>query len=94
MEGFTEVILKTKPMNSPMSEKWDKKGGEISIADNITWTYTNKSGISVSYPNGFPDFTPYFHPNVKSVKIEVHSPKSNPKDFENENIAVKTYKRY
>ncbi|MES1041790.1 T7SS effector LXG polymorphic toxin [Peribacillus simplex] len=92
VEDVTKEILKTKPMNSPIPEKWYKKGGEISIDDNGTWTYTNKSGISVSYPNGYPDFTPYVHPNVEPVKIEVHSPKNNPKDFENANIAAKLSK--
>ncbi|QNU03384.1 T7SS effector LXG polymorphic toxin [Peribacillus butanolivorans] len=92
VEDVTKEILRTKPMNSPIPEKWYKKGGEISIDDNGTWTYTNKSGISVSYPNGYPDFTPYVHPNVEPVKIEVHSPKNNPKDFENANIAAKLTK--
>lgn len=89
---FTTEVLKAKPMNSPIPKKWYKKGGNISIDDNGTWTYTNKSGVSVSYPNGYPDFTPYTHPNVKSVKIDLHSPKNNPKDFENANIAAKLTK--
>ncbi|RFB61153.1 HNH endonuclease [Bacillus thuringiensis] len=89
LEDITSEILKTKPMNSPKPDKWYKKGGSISIDDNGTWTYTNKSGVSVNYPNGYPDFTPYMHPNVKPVQIEVHSPKNNPKDFENANIAAK-----
>ncbi|MEF2093304.1 T7SS effector LXG polymorphic toxin [Bacillus sp. CFBP9009] len=92
VEDVTKEILKTKPMNSPIPEKWYKKGGKISIDDNGIWTYTNKSGISVSYPNGYPDFTSYVHPNVEPVKIEVHSPKNNPKDFENANIAAKLTK--
>ncbi|MCD1158994.1 T7SS effector LXG polymorphic toxin [Peribacillus frigoritolerans] len=92
VEDVTKEILKTKPMNSPIPEKWYKKGGKISIDDNGIWTYTNKSGISVSYPNGYPDFTPYVHPNVEPIKIEVHSPKNNPKDFENANIAAKLSK--
>lgn len=92
VEDVTKEILRTKPMNSPIPEKWYKKGGKISIDDNGTWTYINKSGISVSYPNGYPDFTPYVHPNVEPVKIEVHSPKNNPKDFENANIAAKLSK--
>ncbi|MGG0417404.1 HNH endonuclease [Priestia aryabhattai] len=79
-------------MNSPIPEKWYKKGGSISIENNGTWTYTNKSGTSVSYPNGYPDFTPFMHPNVKPVKIEVHSPKNNPKDFENANKAARLTK--
>ncbi|MED4013006.1 HNH endonuclease, partial [Priestia aryabhattai] len=92
IEDFTKEILETKPMNSPIPEKWYKKGGSISIENNGTWTYTNKSGTSVSYPNGYPDFTPFMHPNVKPVKIEVHSPKNNPKDFENANKAARLTK--
>ncbi|MGE7602592.1 HNH endonuclease [Peribacillus sp. NPDC097675] len=92
IEDFTKEILETKPMNSPIPEKWYKKGGSISIEDNGTWTYTNKSGTSVSYPNGYPDFTPYMHPNVKPVKIKVYSPKNNPKDFENANKAARLTK--
>ncbi|MDQ0213945.1 putative ribonuclease toxin of YeeF-YezG toxin-antitoxin module [Oikeobacillus pervagus] len=92
IEDFTKEILETKPMNSPIPEKWYKKGGSIFIENNGTWTYTNKSGTSVSYPNGFPDFTPFMHPNVKPVKIEVHSPKNNPKDFENANKAARLTK--
>ncbi|QXE03496.1 HNH endonuclease [Terribacillus sp. DMT04] len=92
IEDFTKEILETKPMNSPVPEKWYKKGGSISIEDNDTWTYTNKSGVSVRYPDGYPDFTPYMHPNVKPVKIEIHSPKNNPKDFENANKAARLAK--
>ncbi len=92
IEDFTKEILETKPMNSPIPEKWYKKGGSIFIENNGTWTYINKSGTSVSYPNGYPDFTPFMHPNVKPVKIEVHSPKNNPKDFENANKAARLTK--
>lgn len=81
----TKDILETKPINSLKPDKWYKKGGIISVDDNGTWTYTNKFGTTVSYQNGFPDFTPYIHPNVKPVTIEVHTPKNNPKDFGNAN---------
>ncbi|MFB1050041.1 HNH endonuclease [Paraliobacillus sp. JSM ZJ581] len=92
IEDFTKEILEIKPMNSPIPEKWYEKGGSISIENNGTWTYTNKSGASVSYPNGYPNFTPFMHPNVKPVKIGVHSPKNNPKDFENANKAARLTK--
>ena len=72
-------------MNSPLPERWYGKGGSISIDDKGTWRYTNKDGKSVSYPNGYTDFSPYYHP-VKSVEIKVSSPKNNAKDFENANI--------
>ncbi|MGG0656873.1 HNH endonuclease [Rummeliibacillus pycnus] len=92
LEDFTKEILETKPMNSPIPKKWLDKGGKISIDSEGTWTYTNKSGVSVRYPDGYPDFTPFMHPNVKPVKIEVNSPKNNPKDFENANIEAKLSK--
>jgi hypothetical protein len=68
-------------MNSPTPEKWYKKGGSISINEEGTWTYTNKEGQSVSYPNGYPDFTEYAHPTVKPVEIEVSTPKNPQTDF-------------
>ncbi|WP_246140811.1 HNH endonuclease [Bacillus marasmi] len=92
LEDFTKEILETKPMNSPIPKKWLDKGGEISIDSDGTWTYTNKSGVSVRYPDGYPDFTPFMHPNVEPVKIEVQSPKNNPKDFENANLEAKLTK--
>jgi hypothetical protein len=92
LEDFTKEILETKPMNSPLPKKWYDKGGKISIDSDGTWTYTNKSGVSVRYPDGFPDFTPFMHPNVKPVKIEIQSPKNNPKDFENANKEAKLTK--
>ncbi|QNK86773.1 HNH endonuclease [Sporosarcina sp. resist] len=92
LEDFTKEILKNKPMNSPIPEKWYKKGGDISVDSDGTWKYTNKTGISIRYPDGYPDFIPYKHPNVESIKIEVHSPKNNPKDFENANKAAKLSK--
>ncbi|WP_430134260.1 HNH endonuclease [Priestia aryabhattai] len=92
LEDFNKEILETKPMNSPIPKKWYDKGGEIHIESDGTWTYTNNSGVSVRYPDGYPDFTPFMHPNVEPVKIEVHSPKNNPKDFENANIEAKLSK--
>ncbi|PFG12304.1 HNH endonuclease [Bacillus sp. es.036] len=89
IQNISKEILEFKPMNSPKPDKWYKKGGSIFIDDNGVWTYTNKSGVSVRYPNGYPDFKPYMHPNVQPVKIEVYSPKNNPKDFENANKAAK-----
>ncbi|MED4281084.1 HNH endonuclease [Priestia megaterium] len=77
---------------SLLEDPRDRYKGSISIENNGTWTYTNKSGTSVSYPNGYPDLPPFMHPNVKPVKIEVHSPKNNPKDFENENKAARLTK--
>lgn len=85
LSDFTKEIMKTKPMNSRVPKKWYDKGGTISIDENGTWTYTNKNGISVSYPGGYPDFSPYYHPTVAPVIIKVSSPKNNHKDFENAN---------
>ncbi|MDM5154704.1 hypothetical protein QUF88_12935 [Bacillus sp. DX1.1] len=87
LEDFTKEVLKTKPMNSPRPERWLlKQGGKISIDDKGVWTYTNKNEQSVRYPNGYPDFTPYAHPDIPPVTIKVHSPKNNQKDFEAANV--------
>ena len=81
LEDFSKEVLETKPMNSPTPEKWLKKGGSISIDEKGIWTYTNKTGKTVSYPNGYPDFTKYTHPTVKPVEIEVAIPKNPQADF-------------
>lgn len=70
-----------KPQNSPDPEKWKKKGGSVTIDENGTWTYTNKNGKSVSYPDGFPDFTPYAHPTVQPVVIQIASPTNRATDY-------------
>ncbi|MFC9711519.1 HNH endonuclease [Paenibacillus sp. NPDC056933] len=82
LSDITEEIMATKPKYARIPEKWYAKGGHISIDEKGVWTYTNKSGISISYPNGFPDFSKYYHPNVKPVKIEYAQPKNYPKDYE------------
>jgi hypothetical protein len=86
LSDFTKEVLETKPMNSPTPEKWFKKGGSISIDENGTWTYTNKIGQSVSYPNGYPDFSPYAHPTVEPVTIKVAKPKNPQLDFKEANV--------
>ncbi|MGF7046816.1 hypothetical protein J2T13_001318 [Paenibacillus sp. DS2015] len=82
LSDITEEIMATKPKYARIPERWYAKGGHISIDEKGVWTYTNKSGISISYPNGFPDFSKYYHPNVKPVKIEYAQPKNYPKDYE------------
>ncbi|NMF01395.1 HNH endonuclease [Aneurinibacillus aneurinilyticus] len=77
--------MKTKPKNSPVPEKWYKKGGTISIDENGTWTYTNKKGQSVSYPDSYPDFSMYTHPTVKPVEIEFTKPTNRPTDYKKAN---------
>ncbi|MBA5868949.1 MAG: hypothetical protein GDA68_02920 [Nitrospira sp. CR2.1] len=51
---------KDKPKYAPSIEKWEKKGGEISVSANGTWTYTDWEGNSVPYRNGFPVFPKRF----------------------------------
>ena len=80
LEDFTDEILETKPMNSPVPEKWLGKKVEYLIDENGMWTYTNKEGQSVSYPNGYPDFSEYTT-TVQPVEIEVASPKNPQADF-------------
>jgi hypothetical protein len=92
LSDFTKEIMETKPMNSPVPEKWYKKGGNISIDENGTWTYTNKKGQSVSYPDGYPDFSKYYHPTVEPVEIEVAIPKNPQADYKAANEAAKLNK--
>ncbi len=53
--NIPEIILKTKPLYSPVVVKWLEKGGRISIK-NGNWEYTDSRGISVTYKNNYPDF--------------------------------------
>ncbi|WP_181676267.1 T7SS effector LXG polymorphic toxin [Listeria rustica] len=81
MKNISKKIMATKPMNSPVPEKWIKKGGSIAIDSKGTWSYTNKNGQTVRYPDGYPDFTDYSHPSIKPVQIKVMSPKNPQADF-------------
>jgi hypothetical protein len=92
-DTIPEDILLTKPEYSRVPEKWlNEKNGTISIDSNGVWTYTNKRGISVSYINGYPDFTPFYHPTVGPVKIKVSKPTDRPKDNKAANKAAKLNK--
>ncbi|ANB60857.1 HNH endonuclease [Anoxybacteroides amylolyticum] len=75
---FTKGELATKPKNSPDPDKWQKKGGKITIDENGTWTYHDWEGNSVTYPWGYPDFK-----GAGMVKQEVQIGKfeSYDKDF-------------
>ncbi|MGR6545222.1 HNH endonuclease [Paenibacillus tundrae] len=86
LSDFTKEIMETKPMNSPVPKKWYNKGGTISIDENGTWTYTNKKGQSVSYPDGYPDFSEYYHPTVEPVEIKFASPTNRPADYKAANL--------
>ncbi|MBC1458843.1 T7SS effector LXG polymorphic toxin [Listeria newyorkensis] len=86
MKTFSKKLMATKPMNSPVPDKWIKKGGSISIDGKGTWSYTNTKGQTVKYPNGYPDFSEYRHPGVKPVQIEFANPTSRPNDYKAANI--------
>jgi len=81
LENLTDDLLASKPLNSKNPETWIKKGGKIEIDELGNWKYTNQSGKSVTYTNGYPDFSPYKHPNVEPVKIEVATPKNYANDY-------------
>ncbi|MFB5085595.1 hypothetical protein PGC35_00035 [Psychrobacillus sp. PGGUH221] len=83
---FTKEQLATTPLYSPITEKWIKKGGTVKIDEDRTWVYTNKKGLTVRYPDGYPDFTEYAHPTVKPVEIEIASPTNRALDYKNANI--------
>ena len=59
-EQFTKELRKKKPKYSPSIDKWlgGNLGGvgTISIAQNGVWTYHDREGHSVSYPDEYPDF--------------------------------------
>ena len=71
LEDFTKEVLETKPRNSPVPEKWYERGGEISIDKDGVWIYTNKKGITVSYKNGFPDFSPTIILQLNLLKLNL-----------------------
>ena len=56
LETLTRELLATKPQYSPVPEKWLGRKGSISVDTEGVWTYTNADGVSVRYPNGYPDF--------------------------------------
>jgi hypothetical protein len=40
----------------------------------------------VSYPDGYPDFSEYYHPTVKPVEIKFASPTNRPADYKAANL--------
>jgi len=57
-----------KPPNSPTLEKWLNRGGTVYVEIATgTWVYTNATGVTVRYPDGNPDFSPYA---VQSVEVD------------------------
>jgi hypothetical protein len=56
IRNFTKEELATKPKNSPNPEKWQKKGGKITIEEDDTWVYHHRNGNVVRYSDGYPDF--------------------------------------
>ncbi len=78
--NLTKKQLATKPKHSPDPNNWVRKGGNVEVNDKGTWTYTNKKGQSVSYPDGYPDFSKYMHPTVKPVKIKIKNPENRSAD--------------
>ena len=55
-DDLTGEVLETKPSHSPNPEKWIENGGSISIDADGIWSYTSKTGETVSYIDGYPDF--------------------------------------
>lgn len=82
--------VKTRKPLQPNREKWIKNGGKVDVNKDGTVTYTNKDGQPVTYnKDGYPDFTPYAHPTVEPVEIEVANPTNRPADFKAANEAAK-----
>ena len=69
-----EASPKKKPLNSPSPKKWKANGGTV----DADWTYTDKHGNKVPYPNGYPDFKAGGH--VKA-EVEIKQKGNHTSDF-------------
>ena len=89
-----EGILNAGP-NAPRFERWINRGGSVELMPEGHFRYTaeidvlgQRQRVSVEYPDGYPDFTPFMtHPSgVRSVEFEVTG--HNPTDFRRANEAA------
>ena len=55
-DSITPQLLRTKPKYARQPKSWLEQGGRIHIDKNGNWIYTDASGISVRYKDGYPDF--------------------------------------
>ena len=66
-------IKEQKPDNSPNIVKWFDQGGTLEVAEKDgkpVWNYTNPEGITVSYVDGYPVFSPETkHPYIDDIDI-------------------------
>ncbi|MGI5970391.1 MAG: hypothetical protein ACOX7P_01525 [Oscillospiraceae bacterium] len=65
-------ILLTKPLYSPVVDKWLDNGGKISVKNGI-WEYINQQGVSVTYKNGYPDFKVHLSSKSRHIKSPVRT---------------------
>ena len=74
-----EGILNAGP-NAPRFERWINRGGSVELMSEGHFRYSaeievlgQRRRVSVEYPDGYPDFTPFMtHPSgVRSVEIEM-----------------------
>jgi hypothetical protein len=54
-----------KPPYSPDPTNWVNKGGSYTTNADGSWTYTDWESNSVTYTNGYPDFSPYARQQVQ-----------------------------
>ncbi|MBC1433769.1 hypothetical protein HB848_00250 [Listeria rocourtiae] len=76
-DKFPKELLKNKPSNSPVPDKWLNKGGKLDIVGD-TWKYTDWEGNTISYRNGFPDFK---ENGFVKQEVQLKEFTTRPKDF-------------
>jgi RHS repeat-associated protein len=88
MQALEDLGLINKPPNAPNIENWISKGGTVNLNDDGSMTYTRADGVSVTYRNGYPDFSSFeTHPSgVTSVQIAQST--NRDADFRAANIAA------
>ena len=71
--GVTKYVKECKPLYSPTPRNWFIKGGSIEISIDefrSIWKYTNSSGVSVSYIDGYIRFDENsLHPTIPEIDI-------------------------
>lgn len=70
-----------KPSNSPDPGKWIEKGGTVWTETDGTWVYKNKAGVTVRYPDGYPDFSPHSVQEVDVPDLKGNHGKNPSGDF-------------
>jgi RHS repeat-associated protein len=71
-----DLGLIDKPDMAPNFDTWRKKGGTILLSEDGSITYTRADGVSVTYRNGYPDFSPH-----EAARVEITQSTDRSADF-------------